>query len=133
MRDETPERGVEILRRGREPSEGSDHEVVEISVPVVNPRSTTRDSFVNGDEIVGRVPITDANVPDADEPPNATVITILEERVVTYYPTEDCLFTLTWFAGTDDWEYDEHDRPADGFDPETSTIDAEEAVIWERE
>ncbi|WP_227355357.1 hypothetical protein [Haladaptatus salinisoli] len=134
MREETPDRGVELRRRRWEPRNGDDeHEVLEVAVPVVNPQSTTRDSAVDGDALVGEIPISNAEVPPADDSLDAAAVTILEERVTVYYPRENRLFTLTWVASTDDWEYDEHDLPTGEFDLETSTLDAGEAVLWERE
>ncbi len=134
MREETPDRGVELRRRRWKPRDsGDEHEVLEVAVPVVNPQSTTRDSAVDGDVLVGEIPISNAEVPPADEPLDAAAVTILEERVTAYYPRADRLFTLTWVASTDDWEYDEHGSPAGEFDLEDSTLDAEEAVLWERE
>lgn len=102
-------------------------------MPVVNPQSTTRDASIDGDILVGEIPITDAMIPSADEPQDAAAVTILEERVTAYYPRANRLFTLTWVASTDDWEYDEHDLPTGEFDLDDSTLDAEEAVLWKRE
>lgn len=135
MRENTPETGVEIrnVERERGP-EGDEYEVVEVAVPTVNPQSDTRDSYVDGEAIVGEMPVTNADTPCADERLDAAVVTVLDERVTAYYPREDEgeVAAFVWEATTDDWRCDSW--ASDGeFDVEAERRDDGEAVLWERE
>lgn len=133
MRENTPDRGVEI--RNVERKRGADdaeYEAVSVAVPVVNPRSDSRDSYVDDDAIVGEIPVTNADTPCADERLDADLVTVLDERVTAYYPREGDVVALVWEAATDEWRCDEFE--VDGsFDPDADRRDADESVVWERD
>lgn len=133
MRENTPDIGVEI--RNVERKHGPDdreYEEVEVAVPVTNPQSDSRDSYVDGEVIVGQIPVTNADTPCADERLDAAVVTVLEARVTAYYPRDGEVVALVWEAPTDDWRCD--DWTTDGeFEIESDRRDAGEAILWERE
>lgn len=134
MRENTPDRGVEIrsIERKQRAEDDEGYEVVSVAVPVVNPQSNTRDSYVDDDAIVGEIPVTNADTPCAAEPLDATAVTVLDERVTAYYPREGEVVAFVWEAATDDWRCDEFESDGE-FDVESDRRDADEAMLWERE
>jgi hypothetical protein len=141
MRENTPDIGVEVRGTETEPlpqgadgagTDPGDQLVLNVAVPVVNPQSNSRDSFVDDDAIVGRIPVANADTPCADDLLDAAVVTYLEERVTAYYPRDGTVTALVWEASTDDWRCDEWDMGGE-FDVEAERRDADEAVLWERE
>ncbi|UPV74502.1 hypothetical protein M0R89_00175 [Halorussus limi] len=143
MRENTPEIGVEVRGTDTEPlpqgtaGDGTDpgeQLVVRVAVPVVNPQSNTRDSTVDGDAIVGRIPVANADTPCADDLLDAAVVTVLEERVTAYYPRPDEgeVAALVWEAATDEWRCEEWELDG-GFEVESGRRDDDEAVLWEPE
>ncbi|NEU56379.1 hypothetical protein [Halorussus sp. MSC15.2] len=141
MRENTPEVGVEVrgtetesLPQGAE-GEGTDpgeQLVLHVAVPVVNPQSNTRDSMVDDDALVGRIPVANADTPCADDLLDAAVVTVLEERVTAYYPreSEDEVVALVWEAATDDWRCEEWELDGE-FEVESGRRDDDEAILWE--
>lgn len=146
MRENTPDIGVEVrgtetepLPQGADESGGDESEidpgeqlVLNVAVPVVNPQSNSRDSFVDDDALVGRIPVANADTPCADDLLDAAVVTYLEERVTAYYPRNNEVVALVWEASTDDWRCDDWELDGE-FDIEAERRDADEAVLWERE
>jgi len=134
MRENTPDRGVEIrnVERKQRTNDDTGYEVVSVAVPTVNPQSDSRDSYVDDDAVVGEIPVTNADTPCADERLDAALVTILDERVTAYYPREDDAVALVWEAATDEWRCDEFATDG-GFDIEDDRRDADEAVLWERD
>ena len=143
MRENTPEIGVELRGTDTESlpqgaggggTDPGEQLVLRVAVPTTNPQSNTRDSMVDGDDLVGRIPVANAETPCADELLDAAAVTILDERVTAYYPREDEseVVAFVWEAATDDWRCDEFDSDGE-FDLDSDTRDADEAVLWERE
>lgn len=157
MRENTPDIGVEVRGTETEPlpqgadASGTDSDeqlVLTVAVPVVNPQSDTRDSYVDDDALVGRIPVANADTPCADDLLDAAAVTYLEERVTAYYPREgedgdggkeqgeeaDAgeVVALVWEASTDDWRCDEWEIDGE-FDVEADRRDANEAILWEPE
>lgn len=135
MRENTPDVGVEVrnVERKRGPDDEA-YEAVEVAVPVANPQSESRDSHVDGDDIVGELPVTNADTPCADERLDAAVVTVLEGRVTAYYPRgdRDEVVALVWEAPTDDWRCAEWELDGE-FEIDSDARDDGEAVVWERE
>ncbi|UPW00535.1 hypothetical protein M0R88_00170 [Halorussus gelatinilyticus] len=135
MRENTPDIGVEVrnVERKRGPDD-EQYEEVEVAVPVTNPQSDSRDSYVADGALVGQIPVTNADTPCADERLDAAVVTVLEERVTAYYPRdgERAVPALVWEAATDDWRCESVETDGE-FDVESDTRDDGEAVLWERE
>ena len=143
MRENTPEIGVEVRGTETEPLPGGasgdsanpddgEQTVLLVAVPVVNPQSNSRDSAVDDGDLVGRIPVANADTPCADDLLDAAAVTVLEERVTAYYPRAKNgeVVALVWEAATDDWRCD--DWSLDGeFDVTSERRDAEEAVLWE--
>jgi hypothetical protein len=135
MRENTPDIGVEIRNVERKHGpEDDEYVAVEVAVPVVNPRSDTRDSYVDDDAIVGEIPVRNADTPCADERLNAAVVTVLDERVTAYYPREDAgtVEALVWEAATDGWRCESWDLDGE-FAIEFDRRDQGEAILWEGE
>ena len=136
MRENTPDRGVEIrsIERKQRDADDEGYEIVSVAVPVVNPQSSSRDSRVDGDAIVGEIPVTNADTPCADSALDAAAVTVLDERVTAYYPREggDETVAFVWEAATDDWRCDEVEHGGE-FDVGSDSRDADEAVLWERD
>lgn len=143
MRENTPDIGVEVRGIDTEPlPQGADAEgtdpgeqlVLRVAVPVVNPQSNSRDSRVDGDAIVGRIPVANADTPCAAGLLDAAVVTVLEERVTAYYPRDDegTVVALVWEAATDDWPCEDWDLDGE-FEVDSGRRDDDEAVLWERE
>ncbi|MFC4550944.1 MULTISPECIES: hypothetical protein [Halorussus] len=140
MRENTPELGVELRGTDTEPlpqgtgGEGTDpgeQTVLLVAVPVVNPQSNTRDSAVDDGDLVGRIPVANADTPCADELLDAAAVTVLEERVTAYYPRGDEVTALVWEASTDEWRCQEWESDGD-FEVQAGRRDDDEAVLWER-
>lgn len=141
MRENTPEVGVELRGTDTEPlpqgaadagTDPGEQVVLRVAVPLTNPQSDTRDSTVDGDALVGRIPVTRADTPCADDLLDAEAVTVLDERVTAYYPREDEVVALVWEASTDDWRCEEWDLDGE-FDVESGRRDDGEAILWERE
>lgn len=136
MRDETPDAGVEIRgieRRGRDEDDGE--YVLQVAVPTPNPQSRSRDSEpdADGDRLVGEIPVTNADLPQADRRLNAEFVTALDGEVRAYYPMDDSwVVVLTWDAATDEWEWDRRELETYSFDPEDVRVYDDEAVLWHR-
>jgi hypothetical protein len=141
MRENTPEIGVELRGTDTEPlPQGADGDgadpgeqlVLRVAVPVTNPQSNTRDSMVDDDAIVGRIPVANADTPCADDLLDAAVVTVLEARVTAYYPRdeESEVVALVWEAATDDWRCGEWELDGE-FEVEAGRRDDDEAVLWE--
>ena len=149
MRENTPEIGVEVRGTDTESlpqgsggagTDPGEQLVLRVAVPVANPQSNTRDSMVDDGDLVGRIPVANADTPCADDLLDARVVTALEERVTAYYPREAGddgdgggeVVALVWEAATDDWRCEEFDLNGE-FEVESGRRDDDEAVIWERE
>ncbi|NHN59278.1 MULTISPECIES: hypothetical protein [Halorussus] len=139
MRENAPELGVGVRGADTESlpqgaagagTDPGDQLVLRVAVPVVNPQSTSGDSMVDGDAIVGRIPVANADTPCADDLLDAAAVTVLEERVTAYYPRDDEVVALVREAATDDWRCESWD--ADGeFELMSGRRDEGEAILWE--
>lgn len=135
MRENTSELGIELrdTEWQRRRNDDGEHRVLTVAVPVINPQSDTRDSYVDGDVIVGEIPVTDADTPCSDDHLDAAAVTALEERVTAYYPHGDRIVTLIWEASTDEWRCDDQEAATGEFDVEGARRDPQETVVWSRE
>jgi hypothetical protein len=87
MRENTPDVGVEVRGTETEPlpqgadgagTDPGDQLVLLIAVPVVTPQSNSRDTFVDDDALVGRIPMANGDTPCADDLLDAAVVTYLD-------------------------------------------------------
>lgn len=135
MRDGSSDLGVEIRRTEWKPRFNVDgrHEVLELAVFTVNPQSRSRNSREEDDSLVGDIPITEADTPCSRDLLDAELVTVVGDRVTAYYSHDDALYALVWRPDTDEWRCEERPLGPEGFDPESSTLDDDESVVWERE